>query len=105
MQKLDLIIFRLYYLIEYLDISLNHNKAKQMISTFKNIFWRQGSGVEDQAGVAGADVTGKQRSHKMGQGEMGISILGQIQVIPRWSNDPVCINNRNIREGGQGWVQ
>ena len=37
------------------------------------------------------------------QGEMGLSMLGQIQVTLRWSNDPVWIHvGRNGREGQGG---
>ena len=45
---------------------------------------RQGSGVGNPAGVAGAEEeTGTQRSQKMGQGAMGLGMLGRRQVTPR----------------------
>ena len=40
----------------------------------------------------------------MGQGSMGIGIMGWIQVTPRWTNDPVWLHNRSRREIGQGQV-
>ena len=43
-----------------------------------------------------------QRSQKRGQGEMGIGMLGQRQVTPRWENDPVWLHNRSRQESGQG---
>ena len=55
--------------------------------------------------MAGAEETGKQRSQKMGQGEMGLGMLGRIQVIPKWENDPVCIHNGSIQESGQWQVR
>ena len=56
------------------------------------------------AGVAGTEETGTQRIHKMGQVVMGLGIMGQIQVTPRWVNDPVWLHNRCRRESGQGQV-
>ena len=41
----------------------------------------------------------------MGQGEMGLSMLGRRQVTCSWSNDPVWLND-GIRQGsGPGRVQ
>ena len=34
--------------------------------------------------MAGTEETGTQRSQKMGKGAMGIRILGQIKLTPRW---------------------
>ena len=40
----------------------------------------------------------------MGQGEMGIRMLGRIQVTSRWANDPVWLH-AGRREIGQGRVR
>ena len=55
------------------------------------------------AGAEEEKVT--QRSQKMGQGEMGIGMLGWRQVIPRWENDPVWLHKVIIRESVQGRLQ
>ena len=52
--------------------------------------------------MAGAEETGTQRSQKMGQGAMGIEILGRRQVTPRWENDPVWLHGGIRWESGQG---
>ena len=41
----------------------------------------------------------------MGQGEMGIRMMGRRQVTPRWANDPVWLHRRSRRESGQGRVR
>ena len=65
----------------------------------QKIFWRcQGRGVGDPAGVAGAGEARKQRI--VMQGQIGIGMLVQIQVTPRWENDHVWRNDgRKGREG------
>ena len=40
----------------------------------------------------------------MGQGEMGLGIMGQRKMTPRWENDPVWLHDGIIRESGQGRV-
>ena len=55
--------------------------------------------------MAGAEDTGTQRSQRMGQGEMGLGMLGRRQVNPRWENDPVWLHGGSIRESGQGRVR
>ena len=40
------------------------------------------------------EETETQRIHKMGQGDMGIGIMGQRQVTPRWVNDPMWLHGR-----------
>ena len=54
--------------------------------------------------MAGAEDTGTQRSHNMGQVEMGLGMLVRIQVTPRWTNDPVWLNNGSRQDSGQGWL-
>ena len=55
--------------------------------------------------MAGAEEeTGPQRSQKMGQGAMGIGMLGRMQVTPRWANDTVWLHNRSRQESDQGRV-
>ena len=55
------------------------------------------------AGVAGAVEAGKYRSRSVMQGLMGLSMLGRIQVMPRWENDPVWRHDSgNGREGRGG---
>ena len=57
-------------------------------------------------GVAGAEEeTVPQRSHKMGQGAIGLGMLGRRQVTPRWANDPVWKNSGSRQESGQGRLQ
>ena len=46
--------------------------------------------------MAGAEETGTQRSQKMGQGAMGLEMLGRRQVTPRWENDPVWLHDGSI---------
>ena len=50
--------------------------------------------------------SGTQKIQKMGQGAMGLGILGRIQVKPRWENDSLWLHDGRIRESGQGrvWV-
>ena len=57
---------------------------KQLSDTLKEILRRQGSGIGNPEGVAGTEETGMQRSQKMGQGVMGIGMLGRRQGTPRW---------------------
>ena len=48
---------------------------------------------------------GTQRIQWMGQGEMGLGILGQRQVTPMWANDPVWLYNGvdgRLARGGFG---
>ena len=45
----------------------------------------------------GAEDIGTQSSHDMGQGAMGIGILGRRQVTPRWANDPVWMHDGSKR--------
>ena len=70
-------------------------------------FWqRQGSGVRNTAGVERAkEETETQRSQKMGHGWMGLFMLGQRQVVPRWANDPVWLHIGSRQESGQGRVR
>ena len=42
--------------------------------------------------------------HRMGQGKMGLGILGQRKVTPRWVNDPVWLHGGSKLESGQGRV-
>ena len=57
-------------------------------------------------GVARSEEeTGMQRSQNIGQGAMGIGIMGGRQVTPRWENDPVWLHDGSIREHGQGRVR
>ena len=49
-----------------------------------------------------AEETGKKRSKRMGQGAMGLGMLGRRQVTPRWVNDPVWLHNGSRRDSGQG---
>ena len=51
------------------------------------------------------EETWTQRSQKMGQGDMGIGILGRIQLTPRWENDPVWLHGGSRRDSGQGQVR
>ena len=46
------------------------------------------------------EETGTQRIQKMGQGVMGIGMLGRRQVIPRSENYPVLLNDRSRQESG-----
>ena len=46
-----------------------------------------------------------QKSQNMGQGAVGISMLGQRQVTYRRANNPVWLNNRTRQESGLGRVQ
>ena len=55
--------------------------------------------------MAGEEETGKQRSQNMGQVEMGLGLLGWIQVTPMWENDLVWLHNGSRRESGQGRVR
>ena len=41
----------------------------------------------------------------IGQGAMGLGILGWRQVTPRWSNDPVWLHDGSRWESSQGRVQ
>ena len=41
----------------------------------------------------------------MGQGAMGLGMMGRRQVTPRWENDPVWLHKGRIQESGQGQVQ
>ena len=56
--------------------------------------------------MAGAEETGTQRINNMGQGLMGIRMMGRRKVMPMWENDPVWLHDRIRRESGQGrvWV-
>ena len=51
------------------------------------------------------EETWTQRSQKMGQGDMGIGILGRIQLTPRWENDPVWLHGGSIQDSFQGQVR
>ena len=68
------------------------------------MFWRrQGDGVGNPEGVAGVKGKGMQRSHSMGQGEMGIGILGRRKMTLRWANYPVLMHDRvygRVARGG-----
>ena len=66
---------------------------------------QQGSGVGNLAGVAGAEETGAQRSQNMGQGAMGLGILGRRHVTPGWANNSVWLHGGSRQESGQGRVQ
>ena len=59
----------------------------------KHFCRRQGSGVGNPAGVAGAEETGAQMSQIMGQVVMSLGMLGKRQLTPRWTNDPVWLHN------------
>ena len=41
----------------------------------------------------------------MGKGAMGLRIMGQRQVTPRWENDPVWLHDGSRQEIGRGRVQ
>ena len=41
----------------------------------------------------------------MRQKVMGLRMLGQRQVTPRWGNDPVWLYDRIRRDSGQGQVR
>ena len=41
----------------------------------------------------------------MGQGAMGLGMLGLRQVMPRYANDPVWLHDRIRQESGQGRVR
>ena len=41
----------------------------------------------------------------MGQVSMGIVMLGQRQVTPRWANDPVWMHEGSRQESDQGRVR
>ena len=41
----------------------------------------------------------------MGQGGMGLGMLGRRQATTRWENDPVWMHDRSRQESGQGQVQ
>ena len=51
------------------------------------------------------EETGTQRCQKMGQGEMGLSMLGRKQVTPRWANDPMLLQDGSRWESDQGRVR
>ena len=51
------------------------------------------------------EETGTQMGQMMGQGEMGLGIMGWRQVTHRWANDPVWLHDGSRRESGQGRVQ
>ena len=51
------------------------------------------------------EETGTQMIKKMGQGDMGLGMLGRRQVTPRWANNPVWLNNGRRQESGQGRVR
>ena len=55
--------------------------------------------------MAGEEDIGTRRSHKMGQGEMGLGMLVRRQVNPRWENDPMWLKDGIIQESCQGRVQ
>ena len=57
--------------------------------------------------LAGAyeEETGKQRSQNMEHGDMGLGILGQRQVMPRWANDPMWLNDGSRKDSGQGQMR
>ena len=41
----------------------------------------------------------------MDQGAMGLGMLGQRQVTPRWANDTVCLHAGSRQESGQGQLR
>ena len=41
----------------------------------------------------------------MGQGVIGIGMLGRRQMTPRWVNDPVWMHTESTRESGYGRAQ
>ena len=41
----------------------------------------------------------------MGQGAMGLGMLGQRQVTTRWANEPVWLHVGSRQESGQGRVR
>ena len=51
------------------------------------------------------EETGTQMGQMMGQGEMGLGMLGWRQVITRWANDHVWMYHGSRQESGQGRVQ
>ena len=51
------------------------------------------------------EETGTHMIHNMGQGEMGLRMLGRRQVTPRWANDSVWLNDGRGKENGQGRIQ
>ena len=41
----------------------------------------------------------------MGQGDMGLEMLGRRQVTPRWEKYPVWLHNKSRKDSGQGRVR
>ena len=53
---------------------------------------------------AGEEI-GTQIGQMMGQGEMGLGIMGWRQLTHGWANDPVWLHDGSRQESGQGRVQ
>ena len=51
------------------------------------------------------EETGINSIQKMGQGYMGLGMLVQRQVMPRWVNDNFCLNDVSRRDSVQGRVR
>ena len=61
--------------------------------------------VGTETGEGALEETGTQRSQKMVQLVMDLSMLEQRQVMPRLANDPLWLHNGIRRESGLVWVR